>query len=269
MEKKIVNLELFCVTNKPVEFIENSFYKLAWVGPEEAPQDYIRCDIDENIFFKEKYYSELTFQYWYWKNLLNFENKNWIGFCQKRRFWTKKNYPVKLRDQNINQIILDKPQKEWEDFESIICKPIELNQIKKIKMIKRGYKSLLKNPLPFFDKNKRTIKFHFDMHHGYGNIDKAIDVMSNKDREDFREYLNVNTSFNPHVMFISKNDIIDKWFNDLFVWLFECEKIFGFKDLYGYDTKRLYAYLAERYLSFWFKKYTKYLEWEWVFFENN
>ena len=28
-------------------------------------------------------------------------------------------------------------------------------------------------------------------------------------------------------------------------------------------------YLAERYLSFWFKKYTKYLEWEWVFFEKN
>ena len=107
------------------------------------------------------------------------------------------------------------------------------------------------------------------MHHGHGNIDKAIDVMSNKDREDFREFLNVNTSFNPHIMFISKNDIIDKWFNDLFVWLFECEKVFGFKDLDGYDTKRLYAYLAERYLSFWFKKYTKYLEWEWVFFEKN
>ena len=63
MEKKVVNLELFCVTNKPVEFIENSFYKLAWVGSEKAPKDYIRCDMGENIFFKEKYYHLYYKQY--------------------------------------------------------------------------------------------------------------------------------------------------------------------------------------------------------------
>ncbi len=44
-------------------------------------------------------------------------------------------------------------------------------------------------------------------------------------------------------------------------------EIFGFKDLYGYDTNRLYAYLAERYLSFWLNKYTKVLNWLWVFFD--
>ena len=69
-------------------------------------------------------------------------------------------------------------------------------------------------------------------------------------------------------MFISKSHIMNKWFEDLFAWLFECEKIFGFEVLKGYDTKRLYAYLAERYLSFWFKKYTKSLNWRWVFYEN-
>jgi hypothetical protein len=30
----------------------------------------------------------------------------------------------------------------------------------------------------------------------------------------------------------------------------------------------LYAYLAERYLSFWFKKYTVYKEHPWVFIEH-
>ena len=47
---------------------------------------------------------------------------------------------------------------------------------------------------------------------------------------------------------------MNRWYEDLFEWLFECEKIFGFKSLQGYDTTRLYAFLAERYLSFWFKK---------------
>ena len=105
------------------------------------------------------------------------------------------------------------------------------------------------------------------MHHGYGNIEKAIDLLKDDDRQEFFDYLNKSISYNPHIMFISKPEIINRWFNDLFSWLFKCEKIFGFKNLKGYDTQRLYAYLAERYLSFWFKKYTKYLNWPWKFLD--
>tara|TARA_B100000767_G_scaffold217946_1_gene205735 strand:+ start:273 stop:599 length:327 start_codon:yes stop_codon:yes gene_type:complete len=57
-----------------------------------------------------------------------------------------------------------------------------------------------------------------------------------------------------------KKDILNKWFSKLFPWPEKCENQFGFNNLKGYDTKRLYAYLAERYLSFWFKKYTVYKE---------
>ena len=70
-------------------------------------------------------------------------------------------------------------------------------------------------------------------------------------------------------MFITKPEIAKKWFYSLFTWLENCEKIFGFEKLKGYNTERLYAYLAERYLSFWFKKYTKSLNWPWVMFDPN
>ena len=269
MEKKI-NLEIYCITNKRLEFLENTSYNLGWVGESVAPKNYLQCNNGINIFYKEKYYSELTFQYWYWKNILKKENQNWIGFCQKRRFWLKNNDKISSheKDDILDKILFD-PKLEWNNYQSIICKPVNVNKIKKIKMIKRNYKSLIKNPKPFFFQNSRTINFHFDMHHGYKNLDRAINLMDINDREEFRKYVNTNTSFNPHIMFISKNVIIDKWFTNLFKWLFECEKIFGFKELKGYDTMRLYAYLAERYLSFWFKKYTKYLEWEWIFFDKN
>ena len=69
-------------------------------------------------------------------------------------------------------------------------------------------------------------------------------------------------------MCISKKKLLDKWFKDLFRWLFDCEKIFGFKNLAGYDQQRLYAYLAERYLPFWFKKYSKNKELNWTFFDT-
>ena len=102
------------------------------------------------------------------------------------------------------------------------------------------------------------------MHHGYKNLDRAIDVMNHNDKEDFRDYVNTQTSYSANNMFIAKKEVADQWFKNVFEWLFECEKIIGFKNLKGYET-RMYAYLAERYLSFWFNKYTNPIEWPWVF----
>ena len=65
-------------------------------------------------------------------------------------------------------------------------------------------------------------------------------------------------SFNPHNMFICKSSkILKEYYNSIFPWLKKCESEFGF-DLDGYGLKRIYGFLAERYMSFWFKKYTKY-----------
>jgi hypothetical protein len=62
---------------------------------------------------------------------------------------------------------------------------------------------------------------------------------------------------------------MNRWFGILFPWLKRCENEFGFKNLKGYDMTRIYAFLAERYLSFWFKKYTKVKENPWVFLDIN
>ena len=59
-------------------------------------------------------------------------------------------------------------------------------------------------------------------------------------------------------MFICKSNLIlKKYYNSIFPWLERCEKNFGF-NLEGYGLRRIYAFLAERYMSYWFKKYTKY-----------
>ena len=261
-------LELYCVTNKPLPYLEKFIYHLSAVGNEKFSDQYLRCNNGDNIFEKEKYYSELTFQYWYWKNRLNLDNNNWVGFCQKRRFWIKKNSLNKQMDKSNfeTHALVDVPE-EWKDYEAIICNSINVNGVKKIKMIKRGLKSILKKPEIFFNKNKQSVAFHFDMHHGYGNLSKAINLIDIEDKTDFLNFVNKSTSYNPHIMFIAKPQIMHKWFSALFPWLFRCEKIFGFEKLKGYDTQRLYAYLAERYLSYWFNKYTKVLCWPWVTFD--
>ena len=262
------NLEMYCVTNKNLNFLDDTNYKIAWVGQEKPPQNYITCDNGDNIFFKEKNYSELTFHYWFWKNKLDVKNSNWIGFCQKRRYWLKKDSEkIKVNPLNIKDHCLEDVPNEWSNYESILCEPIYVNKVKKMKLIKRGFKSLLKDPRIFFDNSKQSLLLHFDMYHGYGNIEKDIKHLDEKDQNEFFNYLNKSTYYNPHIMFIARPEIANRWFNDLFKWLIKCEKTFGFENLQGYDTQRLYAYLAERYLSFWFKKYTKYLNWPWTFIE--
>lgn len=258
------DLEIYCITDKKIN-LSNKNYRIGWVGKEEPPSNYIQCNKNNNIFHKEKNYSELTFQYWYWKNLLNKNNNHWIGFCQKRRYWIKKESKnLEINNLNFNNHILDQLPAEWSGYDAIICEPIAVNNVNKMKIIKRGFRSLLKDPSIFFDANKQTLLLHFDMHHGYGNIEKAINHLDQKDKNDFFQYLNQSTYYNPHIMFITKSNIMNKWFDNLFSWLSKCEQTFGFENLQGYDTQRLYAYLAERYLSYWFKKYTKYKTWPWI-----
>lgn len=264
------NLDIYCVTDKDIPFLEKSNYKLAAVGKKKFSDKYLRCDNMDNIFHKEENYSELTFHYWFWKNKLDIKSDKWIGFCQKRRFWIDKAYSNKKIDRQtyLNAIIKTNPS-EWDQYESIICSPIKVNNLKKMTIIKKGFQHLIKQPSILFNIEKQNIALHFDLHHGNGNLNKAISVLDPADQEDFNKYVNTKTYYNPHIMFISKPIVHDKWFKTLFAWLERCEKIFGFENLQGYETKRLYAYLAERYLSFWFKKYTKSLEWPWTFINYN
>ena len=259
------NLKIYCVTDKIINPLDDQSYSIGWVGKDNPPHNYITCNDKINIFHKEKHYSELTFHYWYWKNLLNFEENSWVGFCQKRRYWIKKESVNKnINLSNYNEHILKSPPIEWGNYESIICNPITVNNVKKIKLLKRGLKSIIKKPSIFFDNNKQSLFLHFDMHHGHGNLQKAVEQIDKEDRDSFFNYLNESTSYNPHIMFITRPLIINEWFNVLFPWLERCEKVFGFDSLKGYDTQRLYAYLAERYLSYWFKKNTRYLDWPWT-----
>lgn len=263
------NLEIFCVTNERLKLLENTKYKLAGVGKKDFPENYYLANTGDNIFSKEEFYSELTFHYWYWKNLLDVNKDEWVGFCQKRRFWKKIN---SLNNGEINQNnffanLLIEPEKDWNNYDAIICKPIDISGSKRIKIIKRGWRNFLKNPKVLFDKKEHSIEFHFDLHHGYGNLYKAANLLEEKDRLPFIDFIRNNNCFNPHIMFISKPIIIDKYFSYLFKWLERCEKIFPKETLKGYDKKRMFAYLSERYLSYWFQNYTKFKEQPWFFFE--
>ena len=168
----------------------------------------------------------------------------------------------------IEDLVLNGTPDEWKEFDTILGEHMFINNLKFSKLVKHGLWSLIRNPSAIF-KSKRNIRFHFDMWHGNGNLDKAIDLLDKENREDFRKYTRENISFNRGCMFICRSKkILNDHFNSMFTWLESCEKIFEF-NLEGYGNKRIYAFLAERYQSYWFNKYTKPLLWPVIFYDIN
>ena len=255
------NLKTYCITinNNHLEKIKKLNYLPVGLGNNISSKHFLRDNSQINISNKNSYYGEYTFHYWLWKNKINEITDSWIGFCQYRKHWSKNKVECNLNSLNeLNKNILTDIPNDLEDYESILGEPIYINQFRLSKFIKKNFKKMIKSPSLFFDSKKRNIKFHFDMMHGNGNLDKAISLLEFQDRHDFKNFVNSEVSFNPHNMFICKSNLIlKKYYNSIFPWLERCEKNFGF-NLEGYGLRRIYAFLAERYMSYWFKKYTKY-----------
>ena len=254
-------LNMFCLSLNPdhLSIIRKIGFKPVGLGIQDFSSEWLNDKGKINIKHKNRFYGEYTFHYAIWKNN-NINLNGWIGFCQYRKFWLKQNINYSIINfEDFNNNLLKEIPANLSSFESIIGSEFFVNDFRFSKFIKHNFKTMIFNPSLFINKNKRTIKFHFDMMHGHGNLDKAIELLPSIEREDFKYFVNTEVSFNPHNMFICKNkEILFAYYESVFPWLEECEKIFKFDDLSGYSLTRIYGFLAERYLSYWFKKYTKF-----------
>ena len=261
------NLTIYChsLYENMLSEIKKVGYVPVGLGSEEFSREWLKDNTLVNISHKNKYYAEYTFYYWFWKNLLKYKKENeWIGFCSYRELWGNKKQVTE--NSKFEDVVLTEIPSEWEKFNTILGEHISIGGTKVIKVIKYGKLAILRNPKAIFSKSGRTIRWQFDMFHGSGNLDKAIELLPDKDRDDFRHFTRSETSFSRGNMFICRSKkIIDNYFSSVFPWLQKCEKIFGF-NLEGYGKTRMYAFLAERYLSYWFNKYTKPLLWPVIFF---
>ena len=262
-----INMYCICIHNKLFDVVKKVNYIPVGLGENKFSNDWLKDNTDKNISNKNKFYGEYTFHYWLWKNYLDeIEDNKWIGFCAYRRLWlNEKKNPFDIK-QSLNNNIIQHIPHEWEKYDVILGDHMDLTNIKWIKVIKYGKISFLRNPLVIF-KKKRKIRFQFDMFHGNGLIDKATELLNEKDRYDFKNYITNETSYNQGNMFITKSkEIMKEYYNNIFEWLDKCEKAFGL-NLSGYGKVRLYAFLAERYLPFWFNKYSKVMEWPITFYD--
>ena len=245
-----------CLYPRHYSKIKDLNYIPVGLGKNEFDKRWLRDNSGENISSKNPFYGEYTFHYWLWKNYIHkIKDDNWIGFCGYQYFWNQKK-DGKNEKNNILKYVPD----EWSNYEAIIADPQFVDNIKLSKIFKNANLSFLFDYRTYL-KKKQNIKFHFQVFHGKDSLEKAINLLDDENREPFRRYVNEKNSFHKWNMFVcrSKEKII-KYYASLFNWLDKCEKLFGF-NLDGYGQKRMYGFLAERYLSYWFTKNTKFLSW--------
>jgi len=255
------NLKMFCISleTNHYKFIKELGYIPVGLGEKNFNKEWTRDNSGMNISKKNKNYGEYTFHYWIWKNYMNKLDDGWIGFCQYRKFWSLKRYKQEdITFRSLHNQVLKEIPNEYNEYDTILGEPTFVNKFKLTKFIKKGLKIIIKKPVLIFNKKKRNINFHFDLMHGENNLNKAINLLDDKNKNDFKNFVNNEISFNPHNMFICKSkQKLKEYYEDLFPWLEKCEKVFGFSSLKGYGEIRIYGFLAERFLSYWFQKNTK------------
>jgi len=258
---KSLKMYCFSLANSNLDKIKKINYIPVGLGKGKFEKEWLRENTKDNISKKNSWYGENTFYYWLWKNELkkNFD-ADWVGFCHYRRFWLKdgkeKNY------DNFKKSIVQEAPIEWKNHEVVLRDEVYVNSTKLSKILKYGKRQLIKNPFVFLSKKTMTVKVHYDMYHGYGEMDKAIELLDDENREDFRKWVNTAGSFNANNVFICKShSLYNDYCKSLFNWLERCEEIFGFDPKRSYSRIRVYAFLAERYLSYWFKKNSNYILW--------
>tara|TARA_B100000767_G_C19732287_1_gene522270 strand:- start:499 stop:1308 length:810 start_codon:yes stop_codon:yes gene_type:complete len=261
-------LIMYCLSlnNEDYEKITMLGYNPVGLGKKYFDKNWLRDSEGENISHKNEFYGEYSFHYWLWKNKISeLDDNAWVGFCAYRRFWSSDRTVTEIKKK---EDFLSTVPAQWNNYETVLGQEICMDGWTIMKLVKHGLRSLILNPKYLF-KNNRNIKFHFDSFHGYGNLDLAIDLLDEEDREDFRKFVNSSNCYNRGNMFICKSKkTIKKYYKSLFTWLEKCEKVFGFSNS-SYGITRIYAFLAERYLSFWFRKHSKTLIWPISFFNIN
>lgn len=201
------------------EYDENLYKPLICGQSDFNAQNYLRDDAGDNISHLNKYYSELTGQYWAWKNT----NQDIIGFCQYRR-WFAKN----LRWEQLSKLDIENDLKEYD-----IILPHRLNT---------------RQSLYEFQKSLNKWNPEYDVL--YGDYVKLGEVLEEyfSDYADYYEKVMNSKILWTNNMFICRRKLAD----DYLGWLFDVLDKFNRElDLSNYDSRdtRIFGFVAERLLT--------------------
>ena len=229
-----MKLKIFCTSINHYDVLEKLPSNIIpfGLGNNEFPTHWLDEKKGENISHLNKFFGETTRIYWIWKNYMNnFEENDWIGFCQYRRLW-------------LNKIF----SSNEDNFSSLYS-----NLIKSENSIFTSSESILLEPTIFSNQNLFS---QFDSIYGANILNTCASFVKDKDKDDFEIFLSSN-KFSICNMFITKPSIFKLYCDDMFSFIFQCYNYCLKENLLFNKNLRLPIFMVERFTSFWFEKYSK------------
>ena len=218
-------IEIFVLTHKEFELPQKEIYVPILNGSSLHDDDfgYLRDDSGDNISDLNKYYAEMTGEYWAWKN----SDADIIGFCHYRRYFAK-NISLKILERNDIEEILN-------DYDIIMPNRVRMGMTNVDDI--------------------RTTRKYLDYGPYLEDYCKLRNILE-KDYPDYLpfydEMLNEKTCywFN---MFICRKELADDYFEWVFDILKKMESEIDFEK-YPENQRRILGFLSERLINVYIKK---------------
>ena len=217
-------------------------------------------DDGDNISHKNKYYCELTAQYWAWKNV----EADYYGFFHYRRYlsFASKHYPSNHFAEVVVEANDDTALKKFNINESAMREIIESNDF------------VVPEPGGFLNNITMRQQYQIAWQHHEEDLNTILDIIGSKYPEMLEtanSYLEGKKGYFCN-MFIMKKSIFDQYCQWLFDILEEHERRCDFS-MYDPTSYRVSGYLAERLCGIYItylknqRKY-RYVELQRVYFED-
>lgn len=239
-EKSSPKVKIFVGYAKPFPIFKSEVYQpILTSSVDWNNKALIKDNTEINIAEKNKNYGELTGHYWVWKNFLPQTDSEYIGFCHYRRFL----------DFNISTNTKISFALTFEQgFKQTFKKYTEENILKCID----GYDIILPHPYLY----TKTVYANYIHHHPRKDLDLAFNLLEEK----YPEYINAGVKITQALEmytcmnFIMKKELLDEYFEWIFGFLSELEKITDWSQYTEYNQIRTPAFIAERFFNIWLTK---------------
>jgi len=269
---KLSKLTIFCTSHKSINYLDKFYPSIQMVGCGNKfnfPTNWHLSSTKKNISEKFFSYADLVGHYYIWRNFLDKYNQDsWVGFSQYRRLWIKNKIINDVELNLLDRIILTNIDESWNEYDAIIP-PAFFFRKKKKEILKNIFLFPIKRDINLL-KYKTTVLDQFAQTLGpFGKdlIFEIIQYLPTSESYDFLEFLKTRTYLSAHGMYISKVKIINQYSNLIFEWFLKCENIINKNNnLPLINNSRIFQYINERFLDYWFSKYYKVLRWPMIMY---
>lgn len=241
-------MQIFVISHKPIAVDLGHPFVALYVGEAANTTSGLNDRTGDSIAQKNSFYSELTAQYWAWKNILPKTDANEIiGFCHYRRFFNFGLPANKITDiakinhaQKISDLLQHEADVLLGTATTFQLKQHWFSKSRKLQRLKFPWQSL-------------TLLEQFELEHEKQDLLTAAHALPHEHKQDFIDYLN-EYRLCPYNMYAAKPFVLEAYFATLFPWLFEVEKHLNLSNREPYQA-RLPGFIAERFSSYYFNKF--------------